>query len=65
MEVDKTGSDDEIAAVDNFGVGAALFRGNFPVDDEKIPNLITIVGGIDNAAVANDHVHCAEIPPQR
>jgi hypothetical protein len=69
VEIDKTGSDDEIAAVNliNFEFRISNFGevGDPTVDDGEISNLIALVGGIDNAAVADDEVHCAEIPPQR
>jgi hypothetical protein len=39
--------------------------GDPTVDDGEIGDFIPLVCGIDDAAVANDRVHCAEIPPQR
>ena len=69
MEIDQAGADEEIAGIDLFDFGLRIadcgLIGDAAIDNQQIADLIALVCGIDDPAVANKRIHHAEIPPHR
>ena len=69
MYVDQTGRHDQTTGVNlfNFGLGTANcgLRRNFSVDNQNVGDFVPFVGGIDDAAVADNRCAHAAIPPHR
>jgi hypothetical protein len=64
VKIDKAGSDNEAAGIDDFRVLASRLSDS-PINDEKIGDAIALVRRIDDPPIPNHQVHGVAIPPQR